>query len=325
MTTRAEHVPVLPREVCRAVLPALAIGAGAVPPLLVDATCGLAGHLCLLLEGAPQARAIAFDRDEDARVLAKARLADAGLADRVTWVHAPFSELAQHLDRLGITEVAAILADLGISSLQIDRGERGFSWRADAPLDMRMDRTRGASAAEIVATIDEGTLTRILRDLGEEPDARRIAQAIVAARPSTTLALADVVANAMSAPQRRKLGLRIHPATRTFQALRLHVNDELGEIDRLLADAPDRLAVGGRLCIISFHSLEDRRVKQRFAGLSRPPAMPAGLPLRSDELPRPKFALPGEFAKGVAPSDDEVADNPRARSARLRVLERLER
>lgn len=325
MSAEADHIPVLPREVCRAVLPALVAGAHESPPVLVDATCGLAGHLCLLLQGAPTARAIAFDRDEEAQRIARARVDTAGFSDRVTWVAAPFSELREQLSAHGVHEVSAILADLGISSLQIDRGERGFSWRADAPLDMRMDRNSGRSAAEVIATIDVDALSRILRDLGEESDARRIAQAIVAQRPTTTFALAELVASAMSAPQRRKLGVRIHPATRTFQALRLHVNDELGEVDRLLADAPAMLTTGGRLCVISFHSLEDRRVKQRFVGLSRPPPMPAGLPLRSDELPRPKFALPVEFAKGVVPADDEVAANPRARSARLRVLERLER
>lgn len=290
--------------------------------VLVDATCGLGGHLLALLEAARPARAFAFDRDGDARALARERLEAASQDDIVTFVAGPFSTISTRLADHGVSHVAAVLADLGVSSLQLDRGERGFSWRVDAPLDMRMDPSTGRSATEVLATIDAGALARILRELGEEPDADRIARAIVAARPTTTHALAQIVAAAMSAPQRRKLGLRINPATRTFQALRLHVNEELGELDRLLAQAPALLEVGGRLAIISFHSLEDRRVKQCFARLAQPPPVPAHVPLRADELPRAKFALPPEFAKGVVAATDELADNPRARSARLRVLER---
>jgi len=317
LAVQPEHIPVLVREVCRALVPALASGG-----ILVDATCGLGGHLLALLEAARPARAFAFDRDADARAVAKERIAAAGRGDEVTQVEAPFSTIAEQLGHAGVTRVAGILADLGVSSLQLDRGERGFSWRVDAPLDMRMDPSEGRSAAEVIATIDASSLARILRDLGDESDADRIARAIVAARPTRTQELAEIVAAAMSAPQRRKLGLRIHPATRTFQALRLHVNDELGELDRLLANAPPLLEVGGRLAIISFHSLEDRRVKQAFARLAQPPRVPALVPLRADELPRAKFALPPEFAKGVVAADDELAENPRARSARLRVLER---
>jgi 16S rRNA (cytosine1402-N4)-methyltransferase len=317
LAVQPEHIPVLVREVCRALVPALASGG-----ILVDATCGLGGHLLALLEAARPARAFAFDRDADARAVAKERIAAAGRGDEVTQVEAPFSTIAERLGHADVTRVAGILADLGVSSLQLDRGERGFSWRVDAPLDMRMDPSEGRSAAEVIATIDASSLARILRDLGDESDADRIARAIVAARPTRTQELAEIVAAAMSAPQRRKLGLRIHPATRTFQALRLHVNDELGELDRLLANAPPLLEVGGRLAIISFHSLEDRRVKQAFARLAQPPRVPALVPLRADELPRAKFALPPEFAKGVVAADDELAENPRARSARLRVLER---
>ena len=314
-------MPVLLREVCRALAPALATTA---PAILVDATCGLGGHLLALLESSRPARAFAFDRDPAARALAWQRLETAAMTASVTMIDGRFSTMNARLAELGVTQVAAILADLGVSSLQLDDGDRGFSWRADAPLDMRMDPTTGTSAAELLATIETNELARILRELGEEPDAGRIARAIVAARPTSTTALVEVVTAAMSAPQRRKIGLRINPATRTFQALRLHINNELGELDRLLEDAPGLLAVGGRLAIISFHSLEDRRVKQRFARLSRPPVVPAHVPLRADELPRAKFALPPEFAKGVIAAPDEQGDNPRARSARLRVLERIE-
>jgi len=315
------HVPVLAREVSRALAPALGDLEGAPRGVLVDATCGLAGHVRAVLAHARPQRIVGFDRDPDALTLARDALRDAPCP--VDLVDAPFSELAHRLTELGIAEVHAVLADLGVSSLQLDRGERGFSWRVDAALDMRMDPRHGSSAADVIASIDPGQLARILREYGEEPDASRIARAIVAAKPRTTQQLADVVVRAMSAPQRRKLGTRIHPATRTFQALRIHVNDELGELDRLLADAPELLAVGGRLAVISFHSLEDRRVKQRVAELTRPPRLPPHLPLREHELPRPRFAVPEGFARGATAEPDEIATNPRSRSARLRVVERI--
>jgi len=317
------HVPVLAREVCRALAPALGTEDGGPRGVLVDATVGLGGHVRALLGHARPRMVVGFDRDPDALALAGAELA--GAPCPVELVGAPFSELAARLAELGIGEVDAVLADLGVSSLQLDRGERGFSWRADAALDMRMDPQHGLSAADVLARISIAELTKLLREYGEEPDASRIARAIVAARPKTTSDLADVVTRAMSAPQRRKLGMRIHPATRTFQALRIHVNDELGELDRLLADAPELLSVGGRLAVISFHSLEDRRVKQRVQELTRPPHVPAGLPLRQHELPRPRFAVPEGFARGATAQPDEIDANPRSRSARLRVVERIAR
>ncbi len=316
----ARHVPVLEREVCRALAPALAdVGAG----VLVDATCGMAGHTRALLACTRPRLVIGFDRDPVALAIAREHLADAPCEVRL--VDAPFSSLAEQLRAQGIDEVAAILADLGVSSLQLDEGPRGFSWREDAPLDMRMDPRHGLSAADVIAAIDVAELARILRDYGDEPEAQRIAKAIVKARPRTTFALAELVGAAMSAPARRKLGMRIHPATRTFQALRIHVNDELGELDRLLADAPELLGLGGRLAVISFHSLEDRRVKRRFAQLASPPHVPTHVPLRADELPRPHFIVPEGWSRGATAADDEIANNPRARSARLRVLERVTR
>lgn len=288
---------------------------------LVDATCGLGGHILALLAEARPAHVVAFDRDPQALAIARERLVDAPCP--ITWIDAPFSELRARLGGLGITGVEAILADIGVSSIQLDQGDRGFSFRASAPLDMRMDPRRSPSAAEVLAAIDEASLTRVLREYGEEPDARRIAAAICRARPTTTRELADLVTTAMSAPQRRKLGTRVHPATRTFQALRIHVNDELGELDRLLADGPELLAVGGRMAVISFHSLEDRRVKRRMHELATPRQPPAAIPLRAGELPRPRFAIVEGFAGGVTAADDELASNPRARSARLRVLERI--
>jgi 16S rRNA (cytosine1402-N4)-methyltransferase len=325
------HLPVLVAEVLAALLPPLRRHAAAAAagrpeiPVLVDCTCGGGGHTEALLRallaeypaGAPAPRCLALDRDPEALAHARERLPD------VEFVHAPFSQLAAVLERAGVATASAILADLGVSSHQLDTAERGFSFQTDAPLDMRMDPTRGPTLAELLTTLDVGELTRILRELGEEPDAARIARGIVAARPQTTRQLGDVVRASMSAPRLRQIGLRIHPATRTFQALRIHLNRELDELDRLLVDAPARLAVGGRLGIISFHSLEDRRVKQSFARLARVDAPPAGIPILAADLPRPRFAVPDPFRHGLTPGDAELAVNPRSRSSRLRVLERL--
>ncbi|WAS92059.1 16S rRNA (cytosine(1402)-N(4))-methyltransferase RsmH [Nannocystis punicea] len=315
------HRPVLVREVCEALVPALV---RAEAPVFVDATCGGAGHTLAVLaayadarpEG-PGLRAIALDRDEEALAEARQRL-----PAEVELVHSSFGRLPEVLDAAGVTAATAILADLGVSSHQLDTGARGFSFQVDAPLDMRMDPSRGVPASQLLADISVAELTQVLRDYGEESDAARIATAIVAVRPTTTGVLAKVVAAAMSAPQRRKLGLRIHPATRTFQALRIRVNDELGELDRLLSAAPERLQVGGRLGIITFHSLEDRATKQRFTALTRAEQPPPGLPIAARDLPRPRFVVPAGWRQGAAPGDAEVAANPRSRSSRLRVLER---
>ena len=234
------------------------------------------------------------------------------------FVHAGFAELPAVLRASEWPAPTGILADLGVSSHQLDTPGRGFSFQADAPLDMRMDPTRGVPLSAALADLDLGSLTRILRELGEEPDAARIARGILAAKPQTTRALADVVRASMSAPQLRQLGLRINPATRTFQALRIHINRELEELDTLLHDAPERLAVGGRLGIITFHSLEDRRVKQAFARLARAPAPPHGVPIPAADLPRARFTVPDEFRHGLTPGEAELAANPRSRSSRLR-------
>lgn len=311
------HQPVLAREVLAALAPALAAGIGA--GTVVDATLGGGGHSAAILQELRPTRLLGFDRDPDAIAEAGGRLAGDA---RFRAIHAPFSELAPTLDALGVGPVAAILADLGVSSHQLDTRARGFSFQGDAPLDMRMDPTRGPTAADLLATIGEGELAAVLRDLGEEPDAGRIARAIVQVRPRTTALLAEVVTNAMSAPQRRNLGKRIHPATRTFQALRIHVNQELDELDRFLADAPERLAIGGRLAIITFHSLEDRAVKRRFAALARADAPPPGVPILAADLPRPRFRVPEGYRQGLTPQGAELEANPRSRSSRLRVLER---
>ncbi len=324
---RGYHTPVLVAEVTAALQPALAAAspdpANPALPVFVDATCGGAGHTLAVLEAARPGTVIALDRDKDAISWAdqQLRLRAEARGVRLELVHTPFSQLAQVLGARGLTAVTAILADLGVSSHQLDTGARGFSFRADAPLDMRMDRSRGPSAAEVLASIDERELSRILRSYGEESDAPRIARAVVAARPTTTSALANVVSEAMSARQRRRLGARIHPATRTFQALRIHVNGELQELEQLLADAPALLAPGGRLAVISFHSLEDRVVKQRFAALSSPPALPRGLPIPESERVQAEFSVP-LGRRGQTPGEAELAANPRSRSSRLRVLER---
>ncbi len=314
------HTSVLQNEVCEALSPALRASAEVPAPILVDATCGAGGHAAALLEKAPPGQLLCFDRDTDALAHAEERLR--GAPCPVKMFHAPFSQLSAVLAHEGISEVSAIVADLGVSSHQLDTASRGFSFRSSGPLDMRMDTSQGESAAEVLAQLDANALARTLREYGEEPDAKRIARAIVAARPTTTAQLADVVCEAMSAAQRRALGRRIHPATRTFQAIRMLVNDELGELERFLETAPELLVVGGRIGVISFHSLEDRRVKRRFRELARGPQPPRGVPLRADELPSPRFSIPRGYASGVTPGDDERADNPRSRSARLRVLER---
>lgn len=315
------HTPVLADQVCEALLPALAPADEGPGPILVDATCGGGGHVAALLEQTTPAEVLCFDRDTDALAHATQRLQDAPCPIRM--FHAPFSQLAEVLAESGITGVSAIVADLGVSSHQLDTPERGFSFQAAGPLDMRMDPTQGQPASEVLGEMDAQQLARVLREYGEEPDAKRIAKAIVAAKPTTTRELADVVATAMSAAQRRSLGRRIHPATRTFQAIRMLVNDELMELDKFLETAPELLVVGGRLGVISFHSLEDRRVKRRFRELSTGEQPPAGVPLRADELPRPAFEIPTEFRGGVTADQDERERNPRARSARLRVLGRV--
>jgi 16S rRNA (cytosine1402-N4)-methyltransferase len=277
-----------------------------------DATLGAGGHTLAMLEkSAPDGRVVGLDRDPNAIAAAGARLQAFG--DRVTLVHTPFSEARSVLERLGMIPVDGFLVDLGVSSPQLDRAERGFSFRTDGPLDMRMDPTSGETAAELLRRVDEGELTQIIRELGEERHAARVARAIIEARRAgpveTTGKLAAIVARALPRHEHNK-----NPATRTFQALRISVNDELGELERFLAVAADCLRPGGRLVVIAFHSLEDRIVKWRLrelagrggSGGARGPAL---LKLLTKHV--------------VVPGDEERARNPRARSARLRAAERL--
>ena len=239
-------------------------------------------------------------------------------AGRVELVHAPFSEFAEALAERGIVRVDGVLLDLGVSSPQLDEAERRMSFRFDAPLDMRMDTTRGMTAAAWLAEAPVADITRVLREYGEERFAYEIAKAIAAARTGGHVATTGQLAALVEKTVRtREPGQ--HPATRTFQALRICVNQELEELSLVLPQVVAALAPGGRLVVISFHSLEDRIVKRFMRDASRPPQLPARLPVRAADLPKPKLALVG---KPVWPSDDEVAANPRSRSAVMRVAER---
>jgi 16S rRNA (cytosine1402-N4)-methyltransferase len=273
-----------------------------------DATLGLAGHGRAILErSAPDGQLIGIDRDSSALALARIQLEPFG--DRVTLVHARFSQAREVLERLAMVPVDGFLVDLGVSSPQLDRPERGFSFRNDGPLDMRMDPESGESAADLLDRVDEDELARILREYGEERHAARVAHAIVEARRAgpvdTTGKLAAVVARAVPRHEPGK-----NPATRTFQALRIAVNEELDEIDRFLTFAADCLRPGGRLCVIAFHSLEDRIVKRRFRTLAgRDGGGPAVLRILTKHV--------------VVATRAERGRNRRSRSAKLRAAERL--
>ena len=283
--------------------------------IYVDATFGRGGHArAILAQLGPKGRLVALDRDP-AAIAAGARLAD----PRLSLVHAAFSKFDEVLESKGISAVDGVLLDLGVSSPQLDTPERGMSFRFDAPLDMRMDTTQGETAAEFLARASQSEIERVIRDYGEERFAHAIAKALVAARRehgvSTTGQLATLVAQAV---RTREPGQ--HPATRSFQALRIHVNRELEELSLVLPRAVTRLSPGGRLAVISFHSLEDRIVKRFLRDEANPPQPPRKLPVRAAELPRPELRLVG---KPVFASEDEVRTNPRSRSAVLRVAEKL--
>ncbi|MBM3545843.1 MAG: 16S rRNA (cytosine(1402)-N(4))-methyltransferase RsmH [Alphaproteobacteria bacterium] len=299
------HVPVLLDEV----LAALAPKDGG---FYVDGTFGLGGYSRALLESA-DCRVLGIDRDPDA-VVRGAGLA-ARYAGRLTLRHARFGDMAEVARADGIDQVDGVTLDLGVSSPQLDEAGRGFSFRLDGPLDMRMEKD-GRSAADLVNSLPEAELADLISDLGEERHARRVARAIIAARPlSTTGELAAVVRRAVP-----RSGDGIDPATRTFQALRLAVNDELDELDRGLAAAETLLAPGGRLAAVSFHSLEDRRVKAFLAERSGSGPRPSRHLPEAGRGKTPSFRLLSR--KPVTPSPAEVDRNPRARSARLRVAER---
>jgi 16S rRNA (cytosine1402-N4)-methyltransferase len=310
-----EHVPVLVGRVTALLAPALA-DPGAV---LVDATLGRAGHARALLDACPGLLLIGVDADLAAIEAARELLAP--YADRVTLVHARYDEIpAIVAATVEPAQVMGLLFDLGVSSPQLDDPARGFAYAQDAPLDMRMDRTKDRTAADIVNGYPAAELARVLRDYGEERFARRIADAVVRERSgapiTSTLRLSAIVKDAIPAATRRTGG---NPAKRTFQALRIEVNDELGTLRRALPAALDVLAVGGRVAMLAYHSLEDRIVKRELVRLSTDPAPPG--------LPVPARAATAQFrllTRGAErPDSDEVTHNPRAASARLRAAERI--
>ncbi|MDQ4007858.1 MAG: 16S rRNA (cytosine(1402)-N(4))-methyltransferase RsmH [Actinomycetota bacterium] len=307
------HVPVLLDRVVALLTPPLQ-DAGSV---FVDATLGLGGHTEAVLRACPRARVVGVDRDPNAVERAQTRLAE--FSGRVSLVHAVYDELPEVLDRLGHRRVQAVLFDLGVSSMQVDVRERGFAYAHDAPLDMRMDPSRGRTAADVLNTYAEQDLTRILRTYGEERFARRIAQRLVRERSQQPFErsgrLVEVVAAAVPAAARRTG----HPAKRVFQALRIEVNDEIGALERALPAAIDALAVGGRVVVLSYHSLEDRLTKRLLRGLSRstaPPDMPV-VPAGD----QPQLRLLTRGAEQAEP--EEIDQNPRAASVRLRAAERI--
>ncbi|MGW0663065.1 16S rRNA (cytosine(1402)-N(4))-methyltransferase RsmH [Streptodolium elevatio] len=309
------HVPVLLDRCVNLLAPALADRPGAV---VVDATLGMGGHSEALLTRFPEARLIGLDRDPEALARAGRRLAPFG--ERFTPVHAVYDELPAVLTRLGVPRIHGILFDLGVSSLQLDEAERGFAYAQDAPLDMRMDPTRGITAAEVLNTYPAADLARILKVYGEERFARRIADTVVRERerePFTDSArLVDLVRNAIPAATRRTGG---NPAKRTFQALRIEVNEELPVLERALPAAIAALAVGGRIVVLSYHSLEDRMTKRALA-VGATSKAPPDLPVVPDEL-KPTLKLLTRASEGA--TEEEVRQNPRAASARLRAAERV--
>jgi 16S rRNA (cytosine1402-N4)-methyltransferase len=271
--------------------------------IYVDGTLGLGGHTRALI-AAGAGRVIGIDRDEAA--LTEARVALGAVADRVEFVHDDFRHVADVLKARGHAGVEGILVDLGVSSMQLDAPERGFSFRHAGPLDMRMDVSRGPTLGERLATVEGGELADVIWQFGEERHSRRVARSIVAARDRGELTDTGALASAVRRAAGGRGWQRIDPATRTFQALRIWINDELGAVTQLLDTAPSCLAPGGRLAIIAFHSLEDRAVKHRFRELQ---AQDTGFRVAT--------------RRPVIPDDDECERNPRARSARLRVLERV--
>ena len=287
-------------------------------PVVVDATLGLGGHSEALLESNPNLVLIGIDRDLDAIVKAKNRLAK--FENRAKLNHAIFDEITEVVNSFGYSEVDGILFDLGVSSMQLDQSDRGFSYSQDAPLDMRMDRSTGITASEIVNTYAPGELVRILRTYGEEKFATRIVENIVKERAkaplNSTAQLATLVKESIPAATRRTGG---NPAKRTFQALRIETNDELGAVNRAIPQALELLKVGGRLVVMSFQSLEDRIVKEIFTQATTS-GTPRELPIDLPEFAA-KFAL---VVRGsVLPSEAEIAANSRAQSVRLRAIERL--
>ena len=304
--TEFRHEPVMEREIVEVFS---TVPAGHV----LDATLGGAGHTTALLESRDDLSVVGVDRDDDALTVSRARLAR--FEDRVSLHHRRFDEIETAMDEAGVEQLSGALFDLGVSSYQFDAGERGFSYRVDAPLDMRMDASGGVTAADIVNTWPEAEIVRILRDNADERFALRIARAVIAARPiATTVELAEVVAGAIPAPARRRGG---HPAKRTFQALRIAVNSELEILPDALDTAIRNTKSGGRVAVLSYHSGEDRIVKERFRHHTTGGCTcPATLPCVCGATPSVRLVRVSS-----KPSAVEMDRNPRSTSARLRVAE----
>lgn len=314
MNTTPKHIPVLLTECLDALAPAL----GRDGAVVVDGTLGLGGHSEAILDRFPGVTVVGIDRDETALRLASERLAAFG--KRFVAIHATYDEIDEALDAVNCVAAEAILLDLGISSMQIDEADRGFAYSMDAPLDMRMDRSTGLTAADIIRDYSETDLARIFREYGEEKLAARYARAIVVARAVEAIARSGQLVAVLNDATPYALKNQGHPAKRVFQALRIEVNGELDILRDALDNALGALSAGGRLVVLSYHSLEDRIVKTAFAKATTSEA-PAGLPVVPVAL-RPKFRLVFNGARGA--SAEEIARNSRAASVKFRAIERLE-
>ncbi|RUR00822.1 16S rRNA (cytosine(1402)-N(4))-methyltransferase RsmH [Labedella endophytica] len=312
MDAQPLHTPVLLERCIDLLAPAIDSG----PRVVVDATLGMGGHAEAMLERFPELHLVGLDRDTDALAIAGERLSRFG--DRVDLVHTVYDGIGEALDSLGIEEIDGALFDLGVSSVQLDRAERGFAYSREAPLDMRMDQTTGATAADVIATYDERDLRRIFHQYGEERLAARYAQRIVRAREESPIETSERLVAILQEATPAALSRAGHPAKRVFQALRIEVNRELSVLEDAVPEALGRIRLGGRIVVMAYQSLEDRIVKHALQAVTRSTA-PAGLPV---ELPehRPEFRLLTRGAEIAG--DDERAMNPRATSVRLRAAER---
>lgn len=317
--TSERHIPVLKERCLMLLAPGFDAARGrGERPVVIDATLGMGGHSEALLQRHEDLHLIGIDRDEEALALAGERLSP--FQGRTSLVHAVYDEIPDVLDELGIPAVHGVLMDLGVSSLQLDERERGFAYSYDAPLDMRMDTSRGQTAADVVNEYEEQDLIRLIRTWGEEKFAGRIARSIVSRRAETPFAttgeLVEAIRAVVPAAAARNSG---HPAKRTFQALRIEVNEELDVLERAVPAAVDAIALGGRVVVMSYHSLEDKIVKRTFQSRSTSSA-PHGFPVELEQH-KPELKT---ITKGTEqPTEAEIAENPRAASARLRAAERI--
>ena len=315
MGIEVKHIPVALEQCIDLLTPAIKNKS---KPVLIDATLGLAGHAKEFLKRFENLQVIGIDRDSSALEIAKSNLIQ--YADRVTFIHNTYDQIQAGLDKAGFNLADAILFDLGVSSMQLDQAERGFSYSQDAPLDMRMDQSNPVSAATVLNTYSHGELAKVLQNYGEEKFASKIAENIIKARQSgrlkSTKDLAEIVKESIPAPARRTGG---NPAKRTFQALRIEVNQELALLEKAIPAALAALAIGGRLVVMSYQSLEDRIVKSNFANLTKSNT-PLGLPV---ELPNSAASYKLLISGSYSADDAEQAINPRSQSMRLRAIERV--